>query len=82
MSNPYVGEIRMFGGNFAPAGWAFCQGQLMPISENETLFNLIGRRMAVMDKRLLRFLTFKVGFQCTWGAILNREKREESRVLR
>lgn len=32
----------MFGGNFAPAGWAFCQGQLMPISENETLFQLIG----------------------------------------
>jgi microcystin-dependent protein len=42
MSQPYVGEIRMFGGNFAPAGWAFCDGQLMPISENETLFNLIG----------------------------------------
>jgi microcystin-dependent protein len=42
MSQPFVGEIRMFGGNFAPAGWAFCSGQLMPISENETLFNLIG----------------------------------------
>ena len=42
MSSPYVGEIRMFGGNFAPAGWAFCDGQLMPISENETLFQLIG----------------------------------------
>lgn len=42
MSSPYIGEIRMFGGNFAPAGWAFCDGQLMPISENETLFNLIG----------------------------------------
>jgi microcystin-dependent protein len=42
MSNPYVGEIRMFGGSFAPAGWAFCSGQLMPISENDTLFNLIG----------------------------------------
>ena len=42
MSQPFVGEIRMFGGNFAPAGWAFCAGQLMPISENETLFNLIG----------------------------------------
>ena len=39
---PYVGEIRMFGGNFAPAGWMFCEGQLLPISENETLFNLIG----------------------------------------
>ena len=42
MSNPFIGEIRMFGGNFAPAGWAFCSGQLMPISENDTLFNLIG----------------------------------------
>jgi microcystin-dependent protein len=42
MSSPYVGEIRMFGGNFAPAGWAFCDGQLLPISENETLFQLIG----------------------------------------
>lgn len=42
MAQPYVGEIRMFGGNFAPVGWAFCNGQLMPISENETLFQLIG----------------------------------------
>ena len=42
MSSPYVGEIRMFGGNFAPCGWLFCDGQLLPISENETLFNLIG----------------------------------------
>jgi microcystin-dependent protein len=42
MAQPYVGEIRMFGGNFAPAGWMFCEGQLLPISENEILFNLIG----------------------------------------
>jgi microcystin-dependent protein len=42
MSQPYVGEIRMFGGNFAPAGWMFCAGQLLPISENDVLFNLIG----------------------------------------
>jgi microcystin-dependent protein len=42
MAQPYVGEIRMFAGNFAPAGWMFCEGQLMPISENETLFQLIG----------------------------------------
>lgn len=42
MSQPYVGEIRMFAGNFAPAGWMFCDGQLVPISEYETLFNLIG----------------------------------------
>ena len=42
MGSPYVGEIRMFAGNFAPAGWMLCQGQTIPISENETLFNLIG----------------------------------------
>jgi|ERR1044072_679732 microcystin-dependent protein len=42
MAQPYVGEIRMFAGNFAIAGWMFCEGQLLPISENETLFNLIG----------------------------------------
>ena len=42
MSMPYVGEIRMFAGNFAPAGWLFCDGQMLPIAENETLFQLIG----------------------------------------
>jgi microcystin-dependent protein len=42
MAQPYVGEIRMFAGNFAPAGWMFCDGSKLPISEFETLFNLIG----------------------------------------
>jgi microcystin-dependent protein len=42
MSIPFVGEIRMFGGNFAPAGWMFCDGSVLAISEFETLFNLIG----------------------------------------
>lgn len=42
MGEPYIGEIRMFAGNFPPNGWMFCSGQLLPISENETLFNLIG----------------------------------------
>src|SRR5215468_1260472 len=42
MAQPYVGEIRIFAGNFAPAGWMFCNGALLPISENPTLFNLIG----------------------------------------
>ena len=42
MAQPYVGEIRIFAGNFAPVGWMFCDGQLLPISENETLFQLIG----------------------------------------
>ncbi len=42
MSNPYVGEIRMFAGNFAPQGWAFCDGSLLSIAQNTVLFTLIG----------------------------------------
>ena len=42
MSQPYVGEIRMFAGNFAPVGWMFCQGQSLAIADNEVLFQLIG----------------------------------------
>ncbi|HEY2705906.1 MAG TPA: tail fiber protein [Candidatus Dormibacteraeota bacterium] len=42
MSNPYIGEIRLFGGTFAPQGWAFCEGQLLAIAENDALFTLIG----------------------------------------
>jgi microcystin-dependent protein len=39
---PFIGEIRLFAGNFAPYGWAFCNGAVMPISENDALFTLIG----------------------------------------
>ncbi len=42
MSNPFVAEIRIFAGNFAPTGWALCNGQLMPISQNTALFSLLG----------------------------------------
>ena len=42
MSSPYIGEIRIFAGNFAPLGWAFCNGALLPISGYDALFNLIG----------------------------------------
>src|ERR1700682_4446430 len=42
MSSPVIGEIRMFGGNFAPVGWAFCNGAVIPIDQNDALFNLIG----------------------------------------
>ncbi len=42
MSQPFIGEIRMFAGSFAPNGWLFCEGQLLPISENDVLFQLIG----------------------------------------
>ncbi len=42
MSNPFLGEIRMFAGNFAPRGWAFCDGQLLAVSQNDALFSLLG----------------------------------------
>jgi len=42
MSEPFVGEIRMFAGNFAPRGWSFCDGQLIAVSQNDALFSLLG----------------------------------------
>ncbi|MEM1181032.1 MAG: tail fiber protein [Acidobacteriota bacterium] len=42
MSEPFTAEIRIFAGNFAPRGWAFCNGQLLPVSQNTALFSLIG----------------------------------------
>jgi microcystin-dependent protein len=42
MAEPFVGEIRMFAGNFAPRGWALCDGQLLAVSQNDALFSLLG----------------------------------------
>lgn len=42
MSDPFIGEIRMFAGNFAPRGWALCEGQLLAVSQNDALFSLLG----------------------------------------
>jgi microcystin-dependent protein len=42
MSEPFLGEVRLFAGNFAPVGWNFCDGTLLPISDNDALFNLLG----------------------------------------
>ena len=42
MADPFVGEIRMFAGGFAPRGWAFCDGQLLAVSQNDALFSLFG----------------------------------------
>lgn len=50
MSSPFIGEIRMFGGNFAPAGWAFCDGSPQSVDQNETLFNLIGTTYGGQDQ--------------------------------
>ncbi|WP_418263799.1 phage tail protein [Flavobacterium faecale] len=40
--DPFIGEIKMFGGNFAPRGWAFCEGQILPIAQNQALFSILG----------------------------------------
>ncbi len=42
MNEPFIGEIRLFGGNFAPKGWALCNGQTLPINQNQALFSLLG----------------------------------------
>ena len=51
MSEPFVGEIRMFAGNFAPRGWAFCDGQLLAVSQNDALFSLLGTIFGLPDVR-------------------------------
>ena len=65
MAQPYVGEIRMFAGNFNPNGWMFCEGQLLPISENETLFQLIGTMYGGDGRVLLRCPICKAGYLFT-----------------
>jgi len=68
MSEPFVGEIRMCGFNFAPKGWAMCNGQLIPISQNTALFSLLG--------------TFYGGDgRSTFAAVGGAEQAEQGRVL-
>ena len=70
MAQPYVGELRMFAGNFPPAGWMFCEGQLLPISEYETLFNLIGTTYGGDGQSTLRCPTCGAGCPFIWGMVL------------
>src|SRR5256885_4140901 len=58
MSDPFVAEIRMFAGNFAPTGWATCDGQLLPISQNTALFSLLGTFYGGDGKSTLAFPNF------------------------
>lgn len=57
----YVGEIRLFAGDYAPDGWALCNGQLLSISENEILFSLIGTTYGEMVNQPLHYQIFKAG---------------------
>ena len=65
MSDPFIGEIRMFGGNFAPAGWAFCNGATMPISQNDALFKLIGTTYGGDGQETFGLPDLRAGARCT-----------------
>ena len=64
MSEPFIAEIRIFAGNFAPRSWAFCDGQLLPVSNNTALFSLIGTIYGGMDEAQPHCLIWKAGRQC------------------
>jgi microcystin-dependent protein len=67
MSSPFVAEIRMFAGNFAPTGWALCNGQLLPISQNTALFSLLGTSYGGDGKSTFALPDLQGSFPMFWG---------------
>jgi microcystin-dependent protein len=67
MSEPYVGEIQMFGFNFNPRGWAFCNGATLPISQNTALFSLIGTRYGGNGQSTFQLPNFSARAGCEQG---------------
>jgi microcystin-dependent protein len=67
MSNPFVAEIRIFPFNFAPKGWAFCQGQLMPISQNTALFSLLGTTYGGDGRSIFALPNIQGSVPLQWG---------------
>src|SRR6266851_10490984 len=67
MANPFVAEIRMFAGNFAPLGWAMCNGQLMPISQNTALFSLLGTNFGGDGKSTFGLPNLQGNVPLEWG---------------
>jgi microcystin-dependent protein len=67
MADQYVGEIRIFGCNFAPTGWAQCNGQLMPISQNTALFSLLGTTYGGDGKSTFALPNVEASATMTWG---------------
>ena len=65
MENPFVAEIRIFPFNFAPKGWAWCDGQLLPLSQNTALFSFLVRLTAVTVSRTSRCLICRAARRCT-----------------
>jgi microcystin-dependent protein len=67
MADPFVAEIRIFPFNFAPTGWAFCNGQLLPISQNTALFSLVGTYYGGDGKSTFGLPNLKGSFPMYWG---------------
>src|SRR5438105_9743583 len=67
MSDPFVAEIRIFAGNFAPKGWALCDGQLLPISQNTALFSLLGTFYGGDGKTTFALPTLDGSAPMSWG---------------
>jgi microcystin-dependent protein len=67
MSNPFVAEIRIFAGNFAPTGWATCDGQLLPISQNTALFSLLGTTYGGDGKSTFALPNLQGSAPMMWG---------------
>ncbi|HYV48346.1 MAG TPA: tail fiber protein [Myxococcaceae bacterium] len=67
MSEPFLGEIRMFGGNFAPRGWAFCNGQIMSIAQNTALFSLLGTTYGGDGVQTFALPNYQGRFPMHWG---------------
>ena len=67
MSNPFVAEIRIFAGSFAPRGWASCDGQLLPISQNTALFSLLGTNYGGNGQTNFALPNFEGSAPMHWG---------------
>lgn len=67
MSEPFIGEIRMFGGNFAPTGWALCNGQLLSIAQNTALFSILGTTYGGNGQTTFGLPNLQGRFPMHWG---------------
>ncbi len=67
MSDPYLGEIRMFGGNFAPSGWALCDGQLLSIARYTALFSILGTTYGGDGKQTFGLPNLQGAAPMHWG---------------
>lgn len=81
MAEPFLSEIRMMSFNFAPKGWALCNGQLLPINQNQALFSLLGTTYGGMGRRLLRCLTCAVEYRSTLETVTSWAIAAASRLI-